>query len=180
MENLRPAVIAQLEASAYAAAAAHLRGSFRDTSLVLHDAFDGVDPCDVVTAIIEVCLDELGKVAKESDCTPRALTTMLLSASRSLSGADTSGVGAVTNTIAALSSQLKGAGDASMRLVSEVKKPGDVEMVVASGIATLAEVLELRAKLTHASAITLAQDEALVKVARGSRATGGDMIEGCS
>jgi hypothetical protein len=156
------AVLLALEASAYAAAAAHLRGSFRDTALVLHDSFDDAGGEAAVWAILEVCRGELSKVAADSDCEPSVLMAMLLSASRSLP-AGVSGDSEVVRTLSVLSSELAGDQSGRTHLVAEVVNSGEPGPFIASGIATLANVLALRAELEGVNAAELAISECLAR-----------------
>lgn len=163
MINPDAAALLELEASAYAAAAAHLRGSFRDTALVLHGTFDGARGELAVRAILDVCEGELNKVAVDRGCETSVLMALLLSASRSLGsgGEGLAGEEALSRTLGVLASELRGSVFGSVELAE--MSADEVGDFVASGVATLANVIALRAQLEEVDAAELAQAECLAR-----------------
>ena len=122
-----------VEACAYAAVAAHLRGSFSDIGLVLEDTFD-THPVEVVLdAVLAACVEQLGTLANAVQEQPADLAQLLLAEASDAQDDDL-----LPRLLAAVGAQIRGDYDTRALLLDP---GGDPKTLVKAGVATLAAVM---------------------------------------
>lgn len=136
-------------ASAYAAAAAQLRGSYEDGAVVIADSLGRLGAEPYVHGVLHACAEQIRELSANR-MPPDELARLLVSVSR-----DASALELLSRTLAAVSAHLRGDVDTRDLLLGRLDH--DTALLVAQGaVSTLSALLRWRGQAAGLDPVSLA------------------------
>lgn len=136
-------------ASAYAAAAAQLRGSYDDGSVVIGDSLGSLGSEAYVHGVLRACVEQLYALSSDR-MEPDEIGRLLVAVSRDASESEL-----LSRTLAAVSAQLRGDYDTRDLLLGRLDEGSSV-LVAENAVSTLAALLRWRGQQAGIDPIELA------------------------